>query len=223
MDSGILVCMSLFSVLLCIFSGPQKLDIPAHKPYTSANKVYKLLPSITTQLGSILVRLKKANRFNFAICPKRNKSLLYLSILLLAISSDIELNPGPNPVFLCGSCKLEILDTDPALECDNCQRWHHISCEGVGANSYNRLVNLDVSFSWLCSHCDTINISTLSSPDNTLNTSNTYSPLQNNRESSPTRSIPKFSNSPHPMSNFNPFHAGYTFWRSYPFYSGYTF
>ncbi|WAQ95747.1 hypothetical protein MAR_028437, partial [Mya arenaria] len=43
-------------------------------------------------------------------------TLSHLAILLLSISCDVELNPGPD--FPCGSCGNEVLDSDHAVECD---------------------------------------------------------------------------------------------------------
>lgn len=46
-------------------------------------------------------------------------SLTYLSLLLVTISTEIVLNPGPDS-FPCGPCGFEILDNDPAISNDTC-------------------------------------------------------------------------------------------------------
>jgi len=111
----------------------------------------------------IIATLEKVQQSNALVKPQCYSSLAYLSLLLLSLSADIELNPGPEPSYPCGSCGIDVLDSDQALECDECQTWHHIACQGVGDNTYNHLLNLDVSFSWMCTHCDSINISNISS------------------------------------------------------------
>ena len=61
------------------------------------------------------------------------------------MSADVELNSGPT-VFPCSNCAIEILDTDAALECDECGMWFHIQCQSIGQEAYDDLVATDQSF-----------------------------------------------------------------------------
>ncbi|XP_052788541.1 uncharacterized protein LOC128223297 [Mya arenaria] len=110
----------------------------------------------------VVVGLK--TRFKFymqPIKPHKDKSLLYLTILLLSLASDIESNPGPD--FPCGTCGAEVLDSDPAVECDKCGLWFHIQCQNLEHSWYQDLIHTDASFAWTCTVCDNSNHSITSS------------------------------------------------------------
>ena len=84
---------------------------------------------------------------------QRVSSLSYLCVILISMSADVELNPGPTE-FPCGNCAIEVLDTDAALECDECGMWFHIQCQAIVQEAYDDLVAMDQSLSWICSNCD---------------------------------------------------------------------
>ena len=86
----------------------------------------------------------------------RIASLAYFCLLTISLSVDTELNPGPD--YPCGSCGDEVLDSDMAIECDNCCSWFHIKCQVVRENTYQSLC-LETSFSWTCLNCFEINFS----------------------------------------------------------------
>lgn len=112
--------------------------------------------------GTIVVGLNSRFKyFKQPLHPKRNKSLLYLVILLLSVSSDVESNPGPD--YPCGNCGAEVTDSDPAVECDSCGMWFHIQCHGLDPSWYQQIVENDSSFAWTCSVCDNLNHSHVSS------------------------------------------------------------
>ena len=87
----------------------------------------------------------------------RKLSLTYLSLLLVTLSSEIELNPGPS--FPRGSCGIEVLDDDDAVSCDNCDHWYHIQCQNISIATYETLQAGDVSFTWMCMRCEAQNYS----------------------------------------------------------------
>ena len=64
----------------------------------------------------------------------RKLSLTYLSLLLVTLWTEIELNPGPS--FACGSCGIEVLEDYLAVSCDNCEFWYHIQCQNVTVGTY---------------------------------------------------------------------------------------
>ena len=78
-------------------------------------------------------------------------------MLLISLFADIETNPGPID-YPCGNCALIVQDTDPAIECDDCGQWFHIQCESIGQSTFDDWVNTDRSFSWVCSKCESLNL-----------------------------------------------------------------
>ena len=103
--------------------------------------------------------LMKSTKWHIPLKKQRDSSLSYLCFILISLSADIETNPGPID-FPCGTCALEVCDTDPAISCDGCGQWFHIYCQSFGKDMYDDLVNTDRSFSWICSNCDGLNFST---------------------------------------------------------------
>ena len=86
--------------------------------------------------------------------------LIYLCIILIAQSHDVETNPGPRtPRYPCGVCGKAVRwsRTRKAVACDTCDVWFHCDCMGMSSLSYNRINRSDVT--WICSSCDTPNYS----------------------------------------------------------------
>lgn len=71
--------------------------------------------------------------------------------LLLFISGDIELNPGPvkHP---CSVCLKPVAKNHRALDCDSCKLWSHIKCSNISVSNYNHLKTLS-SFHFMCPRC----------------------------------------------------------------------
>lgn len=105
-----------------------------------------------------LASLMKSQKWHTPVKMHTVSSLLYLCFLLLSLSADTELNPGPID-FPCGNCALEVLETDPAIECNECGQWFHIQCQFIEHSTYDDLVASDHSVSWICSNCDCPNFS----------------------------------------------------------------
>ena len=91
----------------------------------------------------------------------RKVTLAYLSLLLVTLSTEIELNPGP---FACGSCGIEVLDEDAAVSCDNRDLWYHIQCQDISFGTYESHQADDMFFAWVCLNCEAQNYSTNSNP-----------------------------------------------------------
>ena len=104
-----------------------------------------LRPAPSTLLASL-----KFTQWHIPLKEQSVSSLSYLCVILISMSADVELNPGPTE-SPCGNCAIEVLDADSALECDECQ--------AIGQEEYNDLVATDQSFSWICSNCDRPNFS----------------------------------------------------------------
>ena len=77
-----------------------------------------------------------------------------LSVLLL-LSGDVELHPGPSVEHPCNVCALEVDDSDKALCCDICRdQWVHVACDpGVEESTYDDMVANPTSALWYCSKC----------------------------------------------------------------------
>lgn len=80
------------------------------------------------------------------------KALLFLSMLLLSNSADIELNPGPRaPKYPCQICDRAVTWKQRAVACDDCLQWYHVNCMHMSTPTYNDLGNSNVS--WHCLKC----------------------------------------------------------------------
>ena len=163
MIAGMLTSLLLFVSIVSLSNFPkcskgmQTFSQP--RPCVAANSIR---PSNLLSCGTIAVNLRlRFKAFQQPSTPNKNKSLTYLIILLLAISSDVETNPGPD--YPCGTCGSQVCDTDPAVECDNCGMWFHLQCQGLDSSWYQQLVDCEQSFAWSCTTCGNLNHSNASS------------------------------------------------------------
>ena len=53
--------------------------------------------------------------------------------------------------YPCGVCKLEINDSDDAVQCDLCDKWNHINCVEINKQKYEKLKK-DL-LPWYCPAC----------------------------------------------------------------------
>ena len=102
---------------------------------------------------SLLFKVKK-----FWLPAKREKgkavhtTFLYISLLLLSLSLDIESNSGPiqtqiylegnSTVFPCGSCDQPVTWSCKGVECDACFLWYHADCQIIYNSMYKITHNL---------------------------------------------------------------------------------
>ena len=120
----------------------------------------------------------------------RSTSLVHLSLLLL-LSGQVETNPGPptngtEQEYPCAVCGDSVHDNDPAILCDMCNYWYHISCVGISARSYDQLLAKSRRFAWNCFQCGSINIdSTTSLQGLDFTDVNSFSPLDDSQPDSP--------------------------------------
>ena len=120
--------------------------------------------------------------------------LTYLCSILLTNSYAPEPNPGP-PKYPCGSCNKACTWKHQAVCCDNCDKWFHISCQGIDEYMYKILDNSIIS--WECINCGMPNFSTTFFNSTLLETSNSFSDLENNFDETPDRiGQPTFASSP---------------------------
>ena len=97
-------------------------------------------------------------------CYHRNHrtTLLYLCILLMCRSADIELNPGPgvnqsvqsdNSNYPCGYCHEEVTWSNiMSIMCGNCDQWFHADCQGIGNTTFDILSQSKAV--WYCNQCN---------------------------------------------------------------------
>ena len=55
--------------------------------------------------------------------------------------------------FSCIKCNLEVSNDDPALTCDTCSRWCHLSCTSISMHRYNALIDGDLELIRYCDSC----------------------------------------------------------------------
>ncbi len=72
-------------------------------------------------------------------------TLLYLILLLCA---DIEMNPGPSR-YHCGVCNCPVANNHRAVQCDDCDIYVDIKCDGMTSKEYD-CFNKHRWLSWEC-------------------------------------------------------------------------
>ena len=87
------------------------------------------------------------------------RSNFTLVAIMLLLSGDIEVNPGPTDksVYPCEFCDLKVLWSCAAVCCDNCSIWYHKSCLEMCSDDFSVLNR--PSINWLCCKCDSVNVS----------------------------------------------------------------
>lgn len=101
-------------------------------------------PSITPSCLSMVI-------FNCKI----NFSRFFIFVLLL--SGDIYLNPEPSAAIPCWICQKEVLDSNPAVQCDQCNAYVHVNCDSsLTVSIYNDMLANCSNEPWFCSVCSLI-------------------------------------------------------------------
>ena len=76
---------------------------------------------------------------------------LYLALVILLLSGDINPHPGPRISNPCGFCSLAVRNNQAALCCDICNTWIHRKCLNMSLPEYRRLANSTCD--WYCTPC----------------------------------------------------------------------
>ena len=67
-----------------------------------------------------------------------------LSVCLLLLAGDVEVNPGPSKwKFPCGVCSALVRSNQRGVQCDVCTFWLHARCIGISNEEYAELQNSD--------------------------------------------------------------------------------
>ena len=85
--------------------------------------------------------------------PVKNSALGFYGVLLLLLSGDVSLNPGPRSCkFPCGTCGKPVRGNQAGIQCDSCDRWLHCKCINMSVREY-KLLGSDHSEPWFCTTC----------------------------------------------------------------------
>ena len=60
---------------------------------------------------------------------------------------------GNNPRYPCGICLKNVSQRHRAVQCDLCNYWNHIKCDGVENKTYEALKKSDDSVKHFCKLC----------------------------------------------------------------------
>jgi hypothetical protein len=139
-------------------------------------------------------------------CNKKT-FLVYITLLLLANSNDVQLNPGPplndSTVYPCGTCDQPVTWDHRAVVCDTCDQWYHLNCQDVHSRTYS-ILNEDSAIRWDCLICNNPNYSTLCFDLHSLSTSNPFELLSlssTSLQSPKTQLKPLHSSTPERSAN----------------------
>lgn len=100
------------------------------------------------------------------------------SMLIILISGDVQLNPGPKTRLPCGICRKNVNKNQKAMECETCLKWYHNKCTGMKDALYHIHMEHE-SFVWICSKCGMPNLSNSTLSLDRVNTSNSFDVLIN--------------------------------------------
>ena len=103
----------------------------------------------------------------------RSRPSKTLTLHIIILSGDIQVNPGPTSIYPCGRCKLPVIcDHQRAVCCDNCNLWYHSECIELSSNKI-QFSNV----SWICCHCKSLNADSFTYPLYEFELSNCFSVL----------------------------------------------
>ena len=91
--------------------------------------------------------------------------LAYLSVILILISNDVNLHPGPGcsdtneTVYPFGTCDQPVTWQERGIKYDTCNQWYYTSCQSMQTKSYLEHAN-DSAIAWDCIMCNCPNYST---------------------------------------------------------------
>ena len=60
---------------------------------------------------------------------------------------------GDNPKYTCGSCNKQVGNQHKAVQCDICNYWNHIKCDGIDNKNYELMKKSQTTIHHLCKIC----------------------------------------------------------------------
>ncbi|CAC5409269.1 unnamed protein product [Mytilus coruscus] len=109
----------------------------------------------------------------------------YLILILLANANDVNPIPGPtqqnnSTLYPCGTCDQPVTWDHRAVRCDTCDQWFHINCQDIHSGTYSYLTaDENTALRWDCIVCDSPNYNSLCYGSTSIQTENSFSPLEN--------------------------------------------
>ena len=130
--------VSLFPILILLSTFAYLLMLPAADK-TQNDRENDPLSLLNVQLSSkhtnFLLKLKTAHCTRQPSYQAKGSCLLYIGILLVTLSKDVRVNPGPRPPkCTCGSCGAAVKHSQNNIQCYGCNLWYHISCQGMNTS-----------------------------------------------------------------------------------------
>ena len=75
-------------------------------------------------------------------------------LILIIRGGDVSRNPGPIKRQCSAGCGKWIIASSKAISCDGCDAWTHARCsDSVSVRQYDRLVQQQATFNYLCNAC----------------------------------------------------------------------
>ena len=121
-------------------------------PYTIGTKYSPKLATTTIFVKSVSIFLQVRYKDKPRLTTSRStiKSRFIHLLLVLLLSGQVELNPGPitpnqsstlSTNYPCGICQKKVNDSHHALLCDKYELWFHTDCLVFPVSNYSTLLN----------------------------------------------------------------------------------
>ena len=74
-------------------------------------------------------------------------------LIIEAIRDDKNINMSNNLKFPCSICNKNVLNNQKGIQCDSCNLWCHIKCDGTSTETYNKMILSEDNNLWHCLLC----------------------------------------------------------------------
>ena len=101
---------------------------------------------VLTDHEYVVVRVITNQSYLRGLCPRNGPkvTLTYLSMFLITLSNDVNINPEPSTsdsLYPCGTCDKPVTWDDRGIVCDTCNQWYHANCQSMKSSLYLEHVN----------------------------------------------------------------------------------